>query len=69
MEREHPYEAYTSCQLVSSYIVMSSTTTEFTALATSFGLPRAYKAQDRGEVGESETPGGPKLLPGRLNVS
>ncbi len=36
MDREHPYDAYTSCQLVSSYIiVMSSTTVMFAALATS----------------------------------
>ncbi len=34
MEREHPYDAYTSCQLASSYVIMSSTTPRFTALAT-----------------------------------
>ncbi len=53
MEREHPYDAYTSCQLASSYVIMSSTTVRFTALATTLRCPRTYKARDRGEVGES----------------
>lgn len=34
MDREHPYDAYTSCQLVSSYVIMSTTTVMFAALAT-----------------------------------
>lgn len=37
MDREQPYDAYTSCQLVSSYVIMSVTTVAFTALATSLG--------------------------------
>ncbi len=35
MDREHPYDAYTSCQLVSSKVIMLSTTVVFAALATS----------------------------------
>lgn len=55
MDREHPYDAYTSCQLVSSKVIISSTTVMFAALATSLRWPRTYKARDRGEVGESNS--------------
>ncbi len=54
MDREHPYDAYTSCQLVSSHVIMSSTTVMFAALATTLRWPGAYKARDRGEVSESK---------------
>ena len=55
MDTEHPYDAYTSCQLVSSKVIMSTTTVVFAALATSLRWPRTYKARDRGEVGESNS--------------
>ena len=32
--REHPYDAYTSCQLASSTVIMSFTGTVIAALAT-----------------------------------
>ncbi len=34
MDRVHPYDAYTSCQLLSSQVIMSFTTVMFVALAT-----------------------------------
>src|SRR2546428_1283185 len=51
--REHPYEAYTSCQLWSSPAYMSFTGASIPALATEVGEPRGYKARNGGEVRES----------------
>src|SRR5438128_6393868 len=53
---EHPYEAYTSCQLWSPPELMSFTEASTAALATSVGRTRGYKAGNGGEVRESTGP-------------
>ena len=55
---EHPYEAYTSCQLWSPPELMSFTEASTAALATSVGRTRGYKAGNGGEVRESTGPEG-----------
>jgi hypothetical protein len=60
--REHPYEAYTSCQLWSSPAYISFTG-PIIALSTPVGSLRGYKERNGGEVRESipvETAASPK---------
>jgi len=70
--REHPYEAYTSCQLWSSPAYISFTGASIPALATDVGKPRGYKARNGGEVRESTASrmaglGDPRLDGGSFN--
>src|SRR2546422_6426274 len=58
---EHPYEAYTSCQLWSSPACISFTGAIITALATLVRKPQRYKMRNGGEVCESTRAGGPKV--------
>src|SRR2546429_8499613 len=47
---EHPYDAYTSCQLWSSPAVISFPAAIITALCTNVRRGRGYKARKGGEV-------------------
>ena len=49
---EHPYDAYTSCQLWSSPAYIEFTGAMIAALSTIDQRDRGYKARNRGEVSE-----------------
>ncbi len=50
---EHPYDAYTSCQLWSSPAYIEFTGAMIAALSTRVQRARGYKARNPGEVSES----------------